>query len=171
MATIPNALIKDLLSTGYFYDELKNYSESKEIDLTTYSRNYAVPYLTKLSKSYERSGQFDRSRILNLAVEHLSDTDAEALGRSILSLRKVVASEIDTNEKVLHQNDQHDKAEIQSSRRKSESAQSLAKLLVAIIRTFKLAEVIAKRDKPGGVRDSTDNTINDALEPPALPNV
>ena len=46
MCETPSAPVKDLLSTGYFYEELKNHvksTESKEIDLVSFSRDFAVP--------------------------------------------------------------------------------------------------------------------------------
>jgi len=33
---MPHAVVKDLRSTGYFFNELKSYSQSSEIDLETY---------------------------------------------------------------------------------------------------------------------------------------
>ena len=70
---IPHAQVKDLRSTGYFFEELKNYSQSPEMLITTYCNDFAAPYLVKLSESYDRSGRPVRSRILRLAIKHLSD--------------------------------------------------------------------------------------------------
>lgn len=147
MTEIPNALIKDLLSTGYFFEELKHYAKSKEMDITSYSRNFAVPYLARISESYEGSGQTQRSRILNLAVEHLSNVNDDEMVASIFGLKKAAASEVDVNAKALSHIDQLDKSEALSCRQRVESAESLVKLLVSIIRIFKLAEVRAKRNK------------------------
>lgn len=165
METMPSAMVKDLLSTGFFYEELKNYTESKEIDLSSYSRNYAIPYLTKIIESYDRSGQGERSEILNLAIKHLADVGDDELADSILGLKKITSLEIDSNEKALHQIDHEDKSQMRTCRRKSESAQSLAKLLVSIIRLFKLPEVIGKRGAPQPVIEA----IGDARELSVLP--
>lgn len=158
METMPSAMVKDLLSTGFFYEELKNYTDSKEIDLSSYSRNYAIPYLTKILESHDRSGQVERSEILNLAIKHLADVSDDELADSILGLKKLASSAIDSNEKALHQIDHEDKSQTRACRRKSESAQSLAKLLVSIIRLFKLPEVIAKRGAPQTVVEAIMDT-------------
>lgn len=171
MSEIPHALVKDLLSTGYFFEELKNYTEAKEIDLPSFSRDFAVPYLTRKSESYQRSGQANRSRILNLAVKFLDNANDDEMADTIIGLKKVVASEMNINEKALHKNDQLDKAELLSCRQKSEAAQSLGKLLISIIKIFKLAEVTTKRDKPEGECASVDVTIKEYWELPVLPGV
>ncbi|MHC1745417.1 MAG: hypothetical protein AB9873_20650 [Syntrophobacteraceae bacterium] len=147
MEAMPSALVKDLLSTGYFYEELRNYTDSKEIDLFSYSMNYAVPYLTKIVNSYSNLGQHDRTEILLLAINKLKESHDEDLVESILGLKKITSSEIDSNEKSLHQISQDDKPGLRTCRRKSESAQALAKLLVSIIKMFKLAEGIANRKR------------------------
>jgi len=170
MEEIPHALVKDLLSTGYFFEELKNYTESKEIDLLSFSRDFAVPYLSRKSESYQRSGQTDRAMILDLAVKFLYDANDNEIADTILGLKKVAASEVDINEKTLYRNDHVEKSELLSCRRKSEDAQSLGKMLTSIIRVFKLPEVIAKRDKSEGVRDSVEDAIKDYWELSVLPS-
>lgn len=149
MPEIPHALVKDLLSTGYFFEELKNYSGAKEIDLASFSRGFAIPYLARKSESYRRSGQTDKVGILDLAMTSLSNASDDEMADSLLGLKRVASSEVDLNEKALCRNDQRDNSQILSFRHKSEAAQSLGKLLVAIIRIFKLPEVITKRDKRG----------------------
>lgn len=160
MAEIPHALVKDLLSIGYFFEELKNLSGIKEIDLPSFSRGFAIPYLAKRSESYQRSGQSDKIGILNLAVSHLSKASDDEMADSLLGLRRVASSEVDVNEKALYRSDQHDKSQLLTFRHKSEAAQSLGKLLVAIIRIFKLSEVGTRRDKRGdGEAASVVNAI------------
>jgi hypothetical protein len=168
MAETQLALVKDLISTGYFFEELRTYSKSKEIDLPSLNKEFTVPYLTRKSESYKRSGEPDRSKILNLAVKHLSNVSDDELVDSIFGLKKIAESEIDTNEKALHQSDQHNKSELRSYRQKSESATSLSKLLVSIIRLFKLVEVKVKRDKFEEDRNSIHDAIKDSwnLSPP-----
>jgi hypothetical protein len=63
-------------------------------------------------------------------------------------LKKVAASEIDFNETALHQLGSGDKVGLRLSRQKSESAKSLAKLLVSIIKMFKLTDGTARRKAP-----------------------
>jgi len=171
MAETPNAVVKDLLSTGYFFEDLKNQSKSTEIDLPSYTRNFVVPYLTRTSKSYKRSGQTNRSKILDFAVKYLSDVNDDEVADSIFGLKKVAAYEMASNEKTLHQIDQGSKSELVSCRQKSESAQSLAKLLVSIIRVYKLAEVIVKKEKSEGISDSIGDTITDNWEISVMPGM
>jgi hypothetical protein len=171
MAETPNALVKDLLSTGYFFEDLKHQSKSTEIDLPSYSRNFVVPYLTRISKSHKRSGQSNRSKILDFAVKYLSDVNDDEVADSIFGLKKVAAYEMASNEKTSHQTDQSNKSELLSCRQKSESAQSLAKLLVSIIRVFKLTEVIVKREKSEGMSDSIGETIKDNWELSVMPGI
>lgn len=171
MTEMPHALVKDLLSTGYFFEELKNYTESKEIDLPSFSRDFAVPYLTRKSESYQKSGQTNRTKILNLAAKFLYEANDGEIAETILGLKKVAAFEVDTNEKALHKNDQLDKSEIFSCRQKSEAAQSLGKLLISIIRMFNLAEVITKRDKSKEASDSVCDAIKDYWELSVLPGM
>jgi len=160
MAPRSNAPLKDLLSTGYFFEELKSQPKSTEIDLSTYIRNYVVPYLTMVTESHEKSGQPNRSHIINLAIKHLSDVQDEELADSIFGLKKVAMSEIDIHEKALVQVDRIEKAESRACRQKLESAKSLAKLFVTVIRLFKLVEVIAKRDGCTETRASIGEAIS-----------
>lgn len=165
MEAMPSALVKDLLSTGYFYEDLKNYKESKEIDLLSYIRNYAVPHLIKMVNSYKEAGQIDRTEILKLAISSINQVDDEELVESILWLKKMTSSEIDSNEKSLHQIDQDDKSGLRACRRKSESAQALAKLLVSIIKMFKLPEIVAHRRAPQAVGETMKGTPKSAISP------
>ena len=170
MAEAQLALVKDLISTGYFFEELRTYSKSKEIDLPSLSKDFVVPYLTMKSESYEESGQPDRSKILDFAVKHLSNVSDDELVDSIFGLKKIAASEIDTNEKALYQSDQLNKSELRSCRQKSESATSLSKLLITIIRMFKLVEVKVKRDKSEEERKSIYDAIRDSWQVSGLPS-
>lgn len=145
MEGMPSASVKDLLSTGYFYEELKQYTDSKEIDLSAYSRNFAVPYLTRMVHVYKESGQDDRADIFTLAINSIKEVPDDELIESILGLKKMTSSEIDFNERSLHEINQDDKSVMRACRRKSESAQVLAKLLVSIIKMFKLPESTAGR--------------------------
>ena len=169
MTEIPHATVKDLLSTGYFFDALKGYSKTAEIDLSTYNKDFVVPYLSTILKSYERSGQPDRSVILTTAIQNLSEADDDNMVGYILDLRKMAASEVDANEKALVQNIPLDKSERLTCRKKSESAQSLTKLFVSIIRAFKLTEVNVKRDKTKRMGDSLSETMSSGPELAALP--
>ena len=147
MAEISQVLVRDLLSTGYFFEELKTYSKSTEMDIHTYSRNYAIPYLIKTSESHWRSGQSGRNKILDSAVELLSDANDDELIESFFALKKMARSEIETNEKLLSEIGRHNKSEVLNCYQKSESAKCLLKLVVNIIKIFKLPEVNTKRDK------------------------
>jgi hypothetical protein len=169
MAEIPQALVKDLLSTGYFFEQLKNYSESKEIDLLSFSRDFAVPYLADKSESYQKSGQGSKSIILNFAVKYLVDADDDAMSDSIFGLKRVVEYEMEIHERAYYKNDQIDKLELLSCRQKSESARSLGKLLISIIRIFKLAEVVTKRDKSENASDSLVDSIQAYWKSSLLP--
>jgi hypothetical protein len=160
MTQIPSATVKDLLSTGYFFEDLKKYSKSADIDLSSYSREYAVPFLAKVSEAYERSGHTNRSKILHFAVKHLSDVGPDGLAGSIFGLKKVAASEIAASVKALDRIDQFDKSEMLFLRQKSESAELLAKLLVSIIRMFKLADT---SPKPGKSEEAPE-TVGDTVE-------
>jgi hypothetical protein len=171
MAETQLALVKDLISTGNFFEKLRTYSKSKEIDLPSLSKDFVVPYLTRMSASYERSGQPDRSRILNFAAKHLSNVSDDELVDSIFGLKKIAAYEIDTNEKALYRSDQFNKSELRSCRRKSESATSLSRLLVNIIRMFKLVEIKAKRDKSEDAPNSIYDAIRDSWNLSVLPSV
>ncbi len=156
METMPNASLKDLLSTGYFYNDLKTYTKSTEMDLCSYSRDYAIPYLSKLLELNEGAGETDRNEILTLAIDCLTNAEDEDLADSILELKSITTSEIDSNERLLHHLDPGDKFRLKTCRQKSESAQTLSKLLVSIIKMFKLAEQTPKRGANkavGGVFD------------------
>jgi hypothetical protein len=171
MAEPQLALVKDLISTGYFFEELRTYSKSKEIDLPSLNKDLAVPYLTRKSESYEKSGEPDRSKILNFAIKHLSNVSDDELVDSIFGLKKVAESEIDTNEKVFYQSNQLNKAELRSCRLKSESATSLSKLLVSIIRMFKLVEIKVRRDRFEEDRNSIYDAIRDSWKLSVPPSV
>jgi hypothetical protein len=171
MAETQLASVKDLISTGYFSEELRAYSKSKEIDLPAFCKDFVVPCLARISESYKDSGGLDRSKILNLAVKHLSNASDDELVDSIFGLKKVAASEIDANEKALHQSERLNKSELRSCRRKSESATSLSKLLVSIIRMFKLVEVKVKHDKSEEDRNSIYDSIRDSWNLSLLPSV
>lgn len=157
MAEISQVLIKDLLSTGYFFEELKNYSKSTEIDFLSYSRNYAIPYLIR--ESHQKIVQPGSNKILSFACDALSNANDDELVEAIFGLKKVAAAEIEVNEKLLSRIGQQDKSAVSSCHHKTESAKSLLKLLVNIIRMFKLSEVIAKQDKPEGMGDSVGDAI------------
>ncbi|MFZ0943027.1 MAG: hypothetical protein WB930_13470 [Syntrophobacteraceae bacterium] len=155
---IPHALVKDLRSTGYFFEELKNYSQSPEMHVTTYCIDFAIPYLVRLSESYDSSGKPDRSRILRLAIKHLSDQNDFEVVDSIFGLKKVAQSEIDKTGKAVLQ-DQFDKSKSLANRQRFESAELIIKLLVNIIKTFRLAEPNAKQRKADGL----ENPVGDAI--------
>ncbi len=150
MQELPNASLKDLLSTGYFYNELKSHTETKDIDLSFYSRNYAIPHLAKILEVYKKSGEVHKIELLSLAIDCLTNAKDEELADSILELKKITACEVDVNEKALHQIGSEDKPGLRACRQKSASAQSLAKLLVSIIKMFKLAEGPPKRGASTG---------------------
>lgn len=158
MAPKPCALLKDLRSTGYFYDELKTFSSSPEMDISTYCTDFAIPYLLKLSDSYEKLGQGDRSIILKLAVKYLSENSGEDLIESVFGLKKVALSELDILSKANLKNEL-DRSETLLIHRKIESTKSLIKLLVNIIKIFKLTEMTAKERKSEGIIDSVGDAI------------
>ncbi len=160
---IPHALVKDLRSTGYFFEELKNYSQSPEMLITTYCNDFAAPYLVKLSESYDRSGRPVRSRILRLAVKHLSDPNECEVVDSIFGLKKVAESEIGETSKAVVQ-EQLDKSESLAIRQRMESAEFLVKLLVNIIKLFRLAEPNAKQRKADGVENPVGDAITQSWE-------
>jgi membrane-associated protease RseP (regulator of RpoE activity) len=155
---IQHALVKDLRSTGYFFDELKNYSESPEMDVTTYCIKFAVPYLVKISESYDRSGKPARSKILRLAIEHLSNFGDYEIVDSIFGLKKVAVAEIEKICKAALQ-EQLDKSRTLANRQRLESAEFLIKLLVSIIRIFRLTEPNAKQRQADGVEDPVGDAI------------
>lgn len=168
MAQVPQALVKDLLSTGYFFEDLKKYSTSSQIDFTLYSRDFLLPYLIRISESFISSGQPNRSKILELAIKQLSEVGDEELTESIFGLKKIATLEIDTNEKAFSQIDSGDKSELICCRQKLESAQALAKLLVSTIRVFKLAEINPKREKSEGRRGHVGGSPKDKPEQSAV---
>lgn len=169
MTETPLALVKDLLSTGYYFKELKNHTGAKEIDLPSFCRDFTVPYLTRKSESYQMSGKANRTKILNLVTKFLSEaTDSEMI-ETIFGLKKVIASEVDTYEKVIHKNEHLAKSELLSYRKHLEEAQFIGKMLISIIRAFKLAEVITKKEKSEGACESSIcGTIKDFWEPSVL---
>ena len=154
----PHALVKDLRSTGYFFNELKSYSQSSEIDLGTYCTGFAVPYLLRVSESYDKSGRSPRSRILMLAIKHLSDPSESEIVDSIFGIKKVAESEIKKTSKTSLE-EQHDKSRILADRQGLESAEFLVKLLVNIIKMFRLTEPDAYRRKT----DEVKNPVFDAI--------
>jgi len=156
METMPDASLKDLLSTGYFYEDLKTYTASTEIDLSSYSRNYAIPYLSKLLELNKGSGEINGNEILTLAIDCLTKAKDEELAESIFELKSITASEIDSNEIVLYQLGLGDRSRLRACRQKSQSAQTLSKLLVSIIKKFKLSEGAPKRGSGKGVRRVID---------------
>ncbi|HYA41641.1 MAG TPA: hypothetical protein VEF34_10075 [Syntrophobacteraceae bacterium] len=154
----PHALVKDLRSTGYFFNELKSYSQSSEIDLETYCTGFAVPYLLRVSESYDKSGRSPRSRILMLAIKHLSDPSEGEIVDSIFGIKKIAETEIKkTSKTTLEQ--QPDKSRSLADRQGLESATFLVKLLVNIIKMFRLAEPNAYRRKA----DEAGNPVFDAI--------
>jgi hypothetical protein len=167
---IPHALVKDLRSTGYFFDELKKYSQSPEMDVTTYCINFAIPYLVRVSESYDRSGQPDRSRILRLAIKYLSNLSDYEIVYSIFGLKKVAVSEIDKVGKAALQ-EQFDKSKSLTNRQKLESAEFLNKLIVNIIKLFRLAEPNANRRKTDEVEDPVGDAIIQSWESPELKGI
>jgi hypothetical protein len=155
---IAHALVKDLRSTGYFFEELKSYSQSPEMHVTTYCIDFAIPYLVRLLESYDKSGKPDRSRILRLAIKHLSDPSDYEVVDSIFGLKKVAQSEIDKTGKAALQ-EQFDKSKSLANRQRLESAELIVKLLVNIIKMFRLAEPNAKQRKADGI----ENPVGDAI--------
>jgi hypothetical protein len=158
MAAKPCATLKDLRSTGYFYDELKRYSSAPEMDMSTYCTDFAIPYLVGKSESYDKLGQVEGSNILKLAVRHLSEIEDVDLIESVFGLKKVAVFELDKIGKadLIEELGRH---EVLSNRRKRESTQSLIKLLVNIIKIFRLAEVTAKQRKTDGIGDPVGDAI------------
>ncbi len=160
MSEIPNAPVNDLLSTGYFYEELKSYmksTQSKEIDLVSFNKDYALPYLIRKSESYKGSGETNRARILNLAIKFLSNVNDGELTETIFALKKVAELEVEVIEREIYTSDQSGSA--QSCRQRSESAQSLKKLLTSVIKMFKLAQIVGRPHDSGEEQDSVENLI------------
>lgn len=148
----PHAPLKDLRSTGYFFDELKTYSASTDMDLTTYCVSFVSPHLVKVCESYDKLGHFAKSRILKLAIQYLSNPKDDEIVDSIFGLWKVAVSELDRTGKPDFAVPL-DKSESLANRQKLQSAEILVKLLVNIIKMFRLAESGANLRK-------TDETIN-----------
>ena len=155
---MPHALVKDLRSTGYFFDELKNFSQSPEIDVKTYCIDLTVPFLTKISESYDKAGQPSRSGILRLAIEYLSNPSDDEIVDCILGLKKVVESEIGKIDKAAVQ-EQLDKSKSLANRQRLESAAFVLKLLVNIIKTFRLTNPNANKRKA----DTVENPVFEAI--------
>lgn len=171
MAEIPCALVKDLRSTGYFFEELKSCNDSKEIDLAVLSKDFAVPYLARKSASYQRREPAGRGKILDLAVKFLSEANDGEMAEAIFGLKKVAASEIDKNEKALHRDEGAEKSELFLWRHRLEEARFLDKLLMSIIKVFKLAEIKVKRDISEEDCESVCDAIKHCWEPSVLPGV
>lgn len=152
----PHALVKDLRSTGYFYNELKSYSEAPEMDVSTYCSDFAVPYLVKTSATFDRTGQPYRSRILKFAVQQLSETGD--IVDSIFGLKQVAASEIDVTGKAALL-DQLDKLKSLANRQRLESAEFLNKLLVNVIKVFKLTEPATTRRRTDDAEDPAHQAV------------
>jgi hypothetical protein len=77
---------------------------------------------------------------------------------SIFGLKKVAQTEVDKTGKAVLQ-DQFDKSKSLANRQRFESAELIIKLLVNIIKTFRLAEPNAKQRKADGV----ENPVADAI--------
>lgn len=171
MADIPCALVKELRATGYFFEELKSCSDSKEIDLASLSKDLAVPYLARKSASYQSAERIRRGMILDLAVKFLSEASDGEMAEAIFGLKRVAASEIDTNEKALHRDERVEKSKLFLWRQRLEEARFLDKLLMSIIKVFKLAEIKAKRDRSEENCESVYDAIEQCWEPSVLPGV
>jgi hypothetical protein len=159
MADISSVAIMDLLSTGYFFEDLKKYPKSTEMDLLSYSRDYVIPYLRKKSEFQQETNQAANKKILGFAYDLLFDANDDEMVAAIFGLKKVATSEIELNEKMLSQIGQHLKFKVSLYHNRTESAKCLLKLLVNIIRTFKLTEIISKNNKSEGMCDSFDDAI------------
>ena len=136
---IPHALVKDLRSTGYFYNELKSYSQSPEIDLAQYCSNLAIPYLVKASESLDRRGRPDGSKIFRFAIQQLSNPGDLELVQTIFGLKKVAELESITSGKACIEG-KVNKPGFAGHSHRLESAEFLLKLLVNIIKMFRLTE-------------------------------
>ena len=156
---IPRAMVKDLRSTGYFYNELKNYSNSQEIDLETYCATFAVPYLIGVSEYHERSGRLQRGKILRLAIMYLSNQSEFEIMDSIFVLKKIAESESDKASKAIRQQELNKSLSLKN-REKLESAEFLIKILVTFIKMFRLAKPNVDRVQDGDeVEDPVFNDI------------
>ncbi|MCE5336872.1 MAG: hypothetical protein LLG06_20020 [Desulfobacteraceae bacterium] len=160
---IPHAPLKDLRSTGYFFHELRDHPKSPDMDLTTYCTSLAVPYLVKTSESYDKLAQFDRTRILKLAIKHLESSNDTDIVDSIFGIRKVALSEIDKFDKPGPE-EEIAKSITLANRRRLESAEFLVKLLVNIIRVFHLAEPVLKKKKDNEAGNPTFESIIESWE-------
>ena len=130
------------------------------MDVTTYCTSFLpeTPYLVRVSESYDRAGQAGRSKILRFGIKYLSSPSDYEVMDSIFGLKKVAVSEIDKAGKAARQ-EQLDKPKSLANRQRLESAEFLIKLLVNIIKMFRLAEPNAKQRKADGV----ENPIGDAI--------
>ncbi|MEN6437097.1 MAG: hypothetical protein ABFD97_00800 [Syntrophobacter sp.] len=156
------ALVKDLRSTGYFFDELKSYSQSPEMDLTTYCVDLAIPYLARISEGYDRSGHPDKGKIFRFAGKFLSECNGD-LTSCIFGLKKVASSEIDRVHKEARE-DQLAKAKSLANRQSLQSAELLHKLLATIIKMFRLAAPNVDRKKEDRIEDPIGDNIVHAWE-------
>jgi len=159
MTETAQVLIKDLLSTGYFFEDLKKYPKSAEMDLLSYSRDYVIPYLTMKSAAQRATNRAAHNRILSFACDTLSDANDEEMVAAIFGLKKVAISEIELNEKMLSPIGQLSQSKVSLYSRRTESAKSLLKLLVNIIRMYKLPEVISKTNKSEAACGSVGDVI------------
>lgn len=160
---IPHALVKDLRSTGYFFHELKNFSQSPEIDVKTYCIDLTVPFLTNISESYDKAGQPSRSGILRLAIKYLSNPSDDEIVDCIFGLKKVAESEIGKANKASVQ-EQLDKSRSLANRRRLESVEFVLKLLVNIIKMFRLTNPNANKRKTDMVEDPVFEAILQSWE-------
>ncbi len=95
---------------------------------------------------------------MRLAIKYLSNPSDYEVVDSIFGLKKVAESEIDKTGKAALQ-EQFDKPRSLANRQRLESAEFIVKLLVNIIKMFKLAEPNAKQRKADGV----ENPVGDAI--------
>jgi len=72
MSAIPCALLKDLRSTGYFFNELKSYSESRKWTFLDMQR-FCNSILVRTSDSYDRSGKSDKENFKACNPESVKD--------------------------------------------------------------------------------------------------
>ena len=145
MASKPCASVKDLLSTGYFYEELKTYSSS-EIDISTYCKDLAIPYMLRRSDSYEKLGQDEKAVIFKLAIENLSNVGDECLSESVIELKKLAQSTLNTLASNFSKSS--DKSEDRLINSKMEAARILNKLIVSMVKVFKLTETTTPKCQP-----------------------
>jgi len=93
-----------------------------------------------------------------LAIKHLSAPSESEIVDSIFGIKKVAESEIKKTSKT-SLDEQHDKSRILADRQSLESAEFLVKLLVNIIKMFKLTEPDAYRRKT----DEVENPVFAAI--------